>query len=169
MKYKIFKKAIAGMALGALASAMMFGAAEESSSGIREEISQEYVNYCQEAGEKYKICPELLEAIIETESNGNPDAVGGYGEIGLMQIYLERHEERAERLGASCVKDPRGNIFLGTDYLAELFLEHGDLGTALMAYNGTRDAADRGDRGDYTDYAKEIMERARQLERLHGK
>lgn len=110
-----------------------------------------------------------MEAVIEEESGGNPDAVGKAGEIGLMQIYPQFHLERAKRLGARNLFDPKGNIFVGADYLAELLLEHGDVGTALMAYNGVKDAAERGKTGDYTDYARNILKRSEHLERLHGK
>ena len=65
--------------------------------------------------------------------------------------------------------DPEGNVFVGADYLAELAGECGDVGAALMAYNGTADAEERGKRGEYTEYAEKIMKRAAELERLHKK
>lgn len=157
-----------GIALGAIVFSMLIMSAKASAAGGRG-IPKEYVLYCEEAGRAYGICPELLEAVIEEESGGNPDAVGAAGEIGLMQIYPKFHLERAERLGARCLFDPKGNIFVGADYLAELFSEYEDAGTALMVYNGVKDAAERGETGDYTDYARNILKRAEHLERLHGK
>lgn len=74
-----------------------------------------------------------------------------------------------ERLGVSDIYDERGNILLAADYLAELFREHGDIGTVLMLYNGSKNALERGLQADYTEYAKKIMERSQQLERLHQK
>lgn len=38
------------------------------------------------AGRKYGIEPQLLRAVISVESHGNPAAVGGVGEVGLMQL-----------------------------------------------------------------------------------
>jgi soluble lytic murein transglycosylase-like protein len=133
------------------------------------------MKYCEEAGERYGICPELLEAIIEEESNGDPDAIGDAGEIGLMQIYPKFHSDRLQRMkdeGLSTDANlfaPRTNILIGADYLGELFAEYEDVGTVLMVYNGTEDAEWLGQQGRYTDYAKRILKRSRQLERLHGK
>ena len=74
-----------------------------------------------------------------------------------------------ERLGVYDIYDSKGNVLLAADYLLELFEEHGDVGTVLMLYNGSKNALERGARGDYTEYASKIMRRSEQLERLHGK
>lgn len=169
MKKEGLKKEAERLIFGALVSVSLFGTVMIHASGADTELSAEYVQYCREAGQAYHICPEFLEAVIEQESGGDPDAVGKDGEIGLMQVYPEYHLDRMERLGMHNLFDPRENIFVAADYLSELFFEYGDAGTALMAYNGTGDVAERGGRGDYTGYAVEVMERARQLERMHGK
>ena len=67
------------------------------------------------------------------------------------------------------IYNERSNILLAADYLVELFAEHGDLGTALMVYNGSKNALSRGEQADYTKYAETIMKRSEQLERLHQK
>lgn len=131
-------------------------------------ISPECVALCEEIGKNYSICPELLEAIMETESSGNPKARNGNCK-GLMQINVGYHKKRMLKLGVSDIYEERGNILLAADYLAELFREYGDLGTVLMLYNGSSDAIARGGRAEYTEYAKKIMKRAEQLERLHQK
>ena len=131
-------------------------------------ISPECVAYCEEIGSQYAICPELLMAIMESESSGNPKAQNGNCK-GLMQINVNYHKKRMERLGVSDIYDARGNILLAADYLAELFREHGDIGTVLMLYNGSKNALDRGREANYTEYAKKIMARSEQLERLHQK
>ncbi len=169
MKYGIVKDIWNGVLMGAAVSAMLFGAAKVNAAGAKEGIPEAYIQYCREAGSVYRVCPELLEAIMEEESGGNPDAVGSAGEIGLMQVDPKYHKGRGERLNVCDLNEPRGNIFVGADYLAELFLEYGDVGTVLMVYNGTKHAAERGKRGDYTEYAKRIMERSRHLEQKHGK
>ena len=166
---KSVKEAAEGVVFGILLLFMLLIAVEANACGADTGISKEYISYCEEIGRAYHICPELLEAVIETESGGNPDAVGDLGEIGLMQVYPKYHMNRAEHLKVYNLFDPKGNILVGADYLAELFQEHEDIGTALMIYNGTKDAVDRGMRGDYTDYAKKIMKRCEQLERLHEK
>ena len=131
-------------------------------------ISPECVAYCEEIGKQYAICPELLEAIMESESSGNPRAQNGNCK-GLMQINVNYHRNRMNKLGVTDIYDERSNILLAADYLSELFLEYGDLGTVLMLYNGSRNALGRGREGDYTEYAMKIMKRSEQLERLHQK
>lgn len=153
--------ATVGMLLGMAATAR----AESADAAI----SEEYIRYCEDAGGRYNICPELLEAIIEQESGGNPDAIGQAGEVGLMQIYPKYHRERMGRLDIYSLYDPEGNILVGADYLSELFREYEDIGTVLMVYNGSKDAIQRVDRADYTDYALKIMKCTEQLERMHGK
>lgn len=131
-------------------------------------ISSECMQYCQEIGMAYGICPELLEAIMESESSGNPQAQNGNCK-GLMQINETYHKERMQRLGISDIYDARGNILLAADYLTELFKKYEDIGTVLMVYNGSSDALERGERADYTAYAQKIIKRSQELERLHGK
>ncbi|MBO5371359.1 MAG: transglycosylase SLT domain-containing protein [Lachnospiraceae bacterium] len=131
-------------------------------------ISKEYIAYCEEIGMQYGICPELLEAIIESESSGNAKAQNGECK-GLMQIHTHYHKERMDKLGVTDIYDAKGNILVAADYLAELFMEHGDMGTVLMVYNGSSDAMERSEKADYTEYAKKIMKRSAELERIHGK
>ena len=131
-------------------------------------ISPQYAAYCEEIGETYGICPELLEAIMESESSGNPGAQNGNCK-GLMQINLLYHKERMQKHGVSDIYNAKGNILLAADYLSELFREYKDIGTVLMIYNGSKDAIQRGERADYTDYALKIMKRSEQLERQHRK
>ena len=169
LKNKIVKELLKGTLLGIMVASMFAGIVKINAAFADTWIPEEYIRYCEEAGQKYNICPELLEAVIEEESSGNPDAVGQAGEIGLMQVYPEYHWERMGRLEVNYLFEPEGNITVGADYLAELFLEYGDVGTALMVYNGVEDAVWRGEMGYYTDYARRILKRSEQLERLHGK
>lgn len=152
-----------------LSAALFFMAVRINASDHSEAIPEEYIRYCEEAGQAYNISPELLESIIETESDGNPNTIGAAGEIGLMQIYPKYHKDRMEELGIYDLYDPRGNIFVGADYIRELFEKYEDVGTVLMVYNGTKNAVDRGSVGDYTDYAISVIARSHELEKLHGK
>ncbi len=151
------------MILGTLITSVKINAAANPADTL---LKAEYIGYCEDIGSRYSICPELLEAIIEEESDGDADAVGSAGEIGLMQVYPKYHMERAERLGIYSLFNPKDNILTGADYLSELFEEYQDMGTVLIVYNGT---AELGEQGKYTDYAEQIMKRTEQLERLHGK
>lgn len=132
-------------------------------------INPQYIGYCEQIGAQYAICPEVLEAMIETESSGNPLARNGRC-CGLMQVDAQIHAGRMQRLGVSDIFEPRGNILVAADFFAESFETYGDdFAKILMIYNGTKGAKDKAARGDFTDYARKIMKRAERLEKLHGK
>lgn len=131
-------------------------------------ISKTAQRACIDYGNEYCICPELLMAIIETESSGDPKAKNGTC-TGLMQVSSRWHADRMKRLGVNSLYDERGNVHVGTDYLAELIGEYGDVATALMVYHGESDALSKADRGIISDYASKTLERSAELERLHGK
>ena len=131
-------------------------------------ICEKYQQYICEVSKEYGVCPELIMAIVEKESSGKADAENE-GCIGLMQVSEKWHADRMERLGVTDIYDPYGNILVGTDYFMELAAEYEDTYTVLHVYNGTADAVAKAESGDYTDYAKEIIERAAVLERVHGK
>lgn len=131
-------------------------------------IPEEYREYCEQIGMQYAIVPELLEAIMEQESSGQPQVYNGACK-GLMQINEPYHKDRMQKLGVTDIYDPYGNILVAADYLHELFVEYGDMGTVLMIYNGSSNAVAMGEEGTYTTYASGIMSRTAALERLHGK
>lgn len=127
------------------------------------------IEITKEIGQKYCICPELLQAMIETESSNNPKAVNGDC-IGLMQINSKVHKERMKKLGVTDLYDPYSNILVGADYLSELFTQSEDIYLVLMKYNMSRKTAQAlYDDGSYTVYALKIANRSVELERKHGK
>lgn len=121
-----------------------------------------------EVSAEYNICPELVLAIIETESGGNVYADNGNCK-GLMQIYTSVHKDRIKKLGVTDVYDPEQNIRLGCDTLLELFEKYNDLPAVLMKYNGSKNAVSRSDSGNYTNYCKKVMARSYELEVVHDK
>lgn len=132
-------------------------------------LSEEIQEACIKNGEEYNICPELLMAIIEKESRGNPDVENGSCK-GLMQINIIFQKDRMKRLGVSDLYDQYSNILVGADYLAELFDKYEDPYLVLMVYNmGYRKAISLYNNEQYTNYAVEICERSEELERIHGK
>ena len=131
-------------------------------------IAAEYQDYCEEIGEMYCVCPELLMAMIETESSGNPDAVNG-GCVGLMQVYEKYHKDRMDKLGVVDIYDPYGNILVATDYLMELAWKYEDLGYVLDIYNGNSKAKYNAESGILSEYARKIIERSAELERVRSK
>lgn len=118
--------------------------------------------YCEEIGEQFGIAPELLMAIAEAESTGDPKATNG-GCKGLMQVSTSCHEERMNRLGVSDITDEYGNILVATDYLLELFEEYEDVGLILSLYHGERDAYAKYEAGKLSKYAEKILERAAEI------
>ena len=81
-----------------------------------------------------------IQAVIKTESNWNPDATGGIGEKGLMQIS----PATAALYGWDFAQmyDPEANIEAGTELLHDLRESYGeDFGRVYSAYNsGNPDA-----------------------------
>jgi soluble lytic murein transglycosylase-like protein len=76
--------------------------------------------------------PELVRAVIQQESSGNPHCVSVAGAVGLMQLM----PSTARGLGVSDPFDPEQNVAGGTKYLAGLLREFdGDLPKSLAAYN----------------------------------
>lgn len=118
-----------------------------------------------------QICPELVEAIIERESNWDSHAVNGTC-VGLMQIDQLTHWKRMQNLGVADLSDPYDNILVGVCILEDLFWKYQDPAAVLMYYNaGYSDKLGLGAyrRGEISDYALQVLERAAELERLHGK
>lgn len=129
-------------------------------------LSDEIQGYCEMVGEEMHICPELLEAIIEAESSGNPKAKNGPC-VGLMQINEIIHAKRMQETGFTNLEDPYQNIYIGASYLLDLFRKYEDVQIVLAVYHGESDAL----RDDYQEslYVKQIIARSYQLEQVHGK
>jgi len=84
------------------------------------------------AAEKQGLDPKLIEAVIQTESNFDAEAVSPVGAQGLMQLM----PATAADLGVSDPFDPEQNIQAGTKYLKQLMDRYdGDSKLALAAYN----------------------------------
>lgn len=128
-------------------------------------IGRDEVLICEDAGKIFHVSPELLEAIIERESNGEQYAANGPC-IGLMQIDKRYHTGRMYEMGFQDLYDKRANIYTGASLIAELCEEYEDIGVSLMAYNGVKGATER---TTLTPYAEKILNRSEELERIHGK
>ena len=131
-------------------------------------ISVEAQVSCYEYGEMYDICPELLMAMIEAESSGNPKAENGDCK-GLMQISERWHTGRMAEIGADDIWSETDNIHIGANYLNELFNRYEDVALVLMVYNGESDAVEKAENGYISDYARKILDRSAELERWKGK
>lgn len=152
----------------ALSVFMMFPSMKANAQSQEQILSDEIIGYCDEIGEEYGVCSELLQSMIITESTGKSDAKNG-GCIGLLQIDEKWHKERMERLGVDDLYDPYSNILVGADYLMELAEKHGDVALTLDVYHGDSKAFENNKNGIISNYAKKILERSEFLERENGK
>lgn len=128
----------------------------------------DWQEYIEQLCEDKDISPELVEALIERESTWNPEAVNGNC-IGLMQVDKNIYKDL---IGSRNLTDPYDNIQIGVEILEELLHKYGEAAPALMFYNAGY--SDEYGIGAYEDeklsnYADEILKRAEELERLHGK
>ena len=69
--------------------------------------------YIEKYSRKYNIDPNLIRAIIYTESSGNPDVVSYRGAMGLMQLM----PDTVEFVGIADPFDPEQNILGGARYI----------------------------------------------------
>lgn len=93
-----------------------------------------------EVGERYDLEPELILAIIFTESSFDIEAESHLGAMGLMQLMPATASQLAAELSmewreGKILTDPEVNILLGSFYLRKLIHRFEDLDTALAAYN----------------------------------
>ena len=89
---------------------------------------------------EYHLAPQLVLAVIATESNFNPWAVSPRNAQGLMQLI----PDTAARFKVRHITDPVQNIRGGMAYLRWLLAYfEGDLTLALAAYNAGEKAVER--------------------------
>jgi soluble lytic murein transglycosylase-like protein len=101
---------------------------------------QSYDGYIQTASEKFRLDPALVKAIIQVESNFNPQAVSRKGARGLMQLM----PETAARYNEYNLFSPLSNITVGSHHLSYLLARYSQNETlALAAYNAGEDVVDR--------------------------
>lgn len=86
----------------------------------------------EQTASRFQVDPQLVHAVIQAESDYDPNAVSRKGAIGLMQLV----PATARRFGVANPFDPGENIKGGVNYLRYLLdLFGGDLSRSLAAYN----------------------------------
>lgn len=100
----------------------------------------DYREFVETYSEKYNVPPELIFAVIKSESKFKENALSNSGAIGLMQImpetfsWLQTHIAD-ETLDEDKLKDPKINIEYGTYFLSYLSKKYRDEKVQLSAYN----------------------------------
>lgn len=106
----------------------------------------------QHAAQETNVPEDLIRAVIQTESSGNPRAVSPVGARGLMQLM----PGTAKEVGVDDPFDPWQNIHGGARYLAkQLERSKGNVVKALASYNagpGRVDQAIIKGRGRWTEF-----------------
>jgi soluble lytic murein transglycosylase-like protein len=96
------------------------------------EAQHAYDDLITEAALKYALDPNMIRAVMQTESAFNAMAVSPVGAVGLMQLM----PALATELGVTDPLDPRQNIMGGALYLRRLLDSHrGNVKLALASYN----------------------------------
>lgn len=114
--------------------------ASSTRSPARRTTPEELDRLVQQTAEKHRVDPQLVRAVISTESNWNAAAVSPKGALGLMQLV----PGTAQQLGVADAFDPAQNVDAGVRYLAMMLDRYnGDLHRALAAYNAGPGAVDR--------------------------
>ena len=84
---------------------------------------------------RYHLDVTLLFAIIDQESQWNPNAISPKGAIGLMQIMPETGEMECGLVTRDQLLDPKLNLECGATYFSRLLKHFGTVKLALCAYN----------------------------------
>jgi soluble lytic murein transglycosylase len=113
-----------------------FKEAEKPRIYIYEDNQRKYDTMLFDVAKKYQLDPKLLKAIVQIESDFNPNAISEDGAMGLMQLM----PEKARELNVSNAFNPRENVEAGARYFSWLLRKYGDITMALAAYNAGEEA-----------------------------
>ncbi|WP_370869718.1 transglycosylase SLT domain-containing protein [Polaromonas sp.] len=118
-----------------------------------------------EIGQKVKLDPTLILAIMAIESGFNPFAQSPVGAQGLMQVMTNIHHAKYENFGGKLAAfDPVTNLRVGVKVLQECIARAGSVEAGLKYYVG---AANLESDGGYA--AKVMAEHARLLAVVSGR
>lgn len=121
----------------------------------------------------YEVCSDeevpvsLVIAMIDKESQFNPETVSDTGDYGLMQINKINHEWLAEEYRTADMLNPYQNVFCGVKIIGSYIRANdGDYNKALMAYNmgdyGAKKAWESGI--ESTSYSESVLALMQQYE-----
>lgn len=118
---------------------------------------QEFIFYLSEA---YNMDFTFVMALIQHESDFQPNVVSATNDYGLMQINQCNHAYITEELGVTDFLDPYENVRSGMFVLRKLFEKYETPEKVLMAYNmGETGASRLWEQGIFEiNYSKSILE-----------
>lgn len=110
---------------------------------LKETHPYKYVDYVAHYAAENGLDPDLVFAVIKTESGFNPNAESNVGARGLMQIMQDtfdwlKFKMNDEQTEYSEMYDPETNIKYGCYLLGYLLDEFGSVETAMAAYHAGR-------------------------------
>jgi len=109
-------------------------------------------------GERAKLDPTLILAIMAIESSFNPFAQSSVGAQGLMQVMTKVHDDKYEAFGGvHAAFDPVSNLRVGVQVLKECISRAGSLEAGLRFYVGAANLIDDG------GYAAKVLEEQNNL------
>ena len=98
-----------------------------------------------EIGQKAKLDPNLILAIMAIESGFNPFAQSPVGAQGLMQVMTKIHSDKYQNFGGGFAAfDPVTNLRVGVKVLQECITRAGSIEGGLKHYVGAANLADDG-------------------------
>jgi len=126
---------------------------------------KKYLPHIRKTAKKHALDPNLIHAIVDTESAFNPNAYSKAGAVGLMQLM----PKTAQRLGVHNSWNPKQNIQGGTLLMRQLLdLFDQNLKLSIAAYNAGEKAVIRAGNNipNYPEtkrYVKKVMKRYHEL------
>ena len=116
-----------------------------------------------EIGQKAKLDPNLILAIMAIESGFNPFAQSPVGAQGLMQVMTKIHSDKYQNFGGGFAAfDPVTNLRVGVKVLQECITRAGSIEGGLKHYVGAANLADDG------GYASKVMAEHARLTAVMG-
>lgn len=79
--------------------------------------------------------PPIIQAMVQAESSGNPNAIGPKTKSGRAQGLMQLIPSTAKALGVTDSLDPQQNIDAGEKYFDQMLKKFGSQELALAAYN----------------------------------
>lgn len=124
----------------ALKEKKIFDILSRFKTGLDPKQEEKLASFIHQESRRYGFDPELIIAVISTESSFYNWSISSKGAVGLMQMIPTTAKEVAEINNivwheGDPLFDPFINIKLGVHYLWTLYLKFGDLSLALTAYN----------------------------------